>query len=73
MRFLTFTSLLFLLLVLLGGCATVPGKQVDEQIAPIMAAQESQARSELDSLFGGEAATESEPDDDHKSAEDLFK
>jgi hypothetical protein len=40
MRFLTFTSLLFLTLVFLGGCATVPGKQVDEKIAPVMAAQE---------------------------------
>jgi len=40
MRFLTFSSLLFLALVLLGGCATVPGKQVDDQIAPLMAPQE---------------------------------
>jgi len=40
MRFLTFLSLLFLALVFLGGCATVPGKQVDDQIAPLMASQE---------------------------------
>ena len=40
MRFLTFSSLLFLALVLLGGCATVPGKQVDDQVAPLMAPQE---------------------------------
>ena len=40
MRFLTFSSLLFFALVLLGGCATVPGKQVDDQVAPLMAPQE---------------------------------
>ena len=40
MRFLTFSSLLFLALVFLGGCATVPGKQVDDQVAPLMAQQE---------------------------------
>ncbi|MBE9521082.1 MAG: hypothetical protein IME97_08125 [Proteobacteria bacterium] len=40
MRFLTFSALLFLALALLGGCATVPGKQVDDQIAPLMAPQE---------------------------------
>lgn len=40
MRFLTFSFLFFLALVLLGGCATVPGKQVDDQIAPLMAPQE---------------------------------
>ena len=40
MRFLTFSSLLFFALVLLGGCATVPGKQVDDQVAPLMAQQE---------------------------------
>jgi len=40
MRFLTFSALLFLVLGLLGGCATVPGKQVDDQIAPLMASQE---------------------------------
>ncbi len=40
MRFLTFSVLLFLALTLLGGCATVPGKQVDDQIAPLMAPQE---------------------------------
>jgi hypothetical protein len=40
MRFLTFSSLLLFALVLLGGCATVPGKQVDDQVAPLMAPQE---------------------------------
>jgi hypothetical protein len=40
MRYLTFSALLFLALGLLGGCATVPGKQVDDQIAPLMAQQE---------------------------------
>ena len=40
MRFFTFSSFLFLALVLLGGCATVPGKQVDDQIAPLMAPKE---------------------------------
>jgi hypothetical protein len=40
MRFLTFLYLLFLALVLLGGCATVPGKQVEDQVAPLMAPQE---------------------------------
>jgi len=40
---------------------------------PVMAARESQAKSQLDSLFGGEAATEAEPDDASRSAEDLFK
>ena len=40
---------------------------------PAMAARESQAKNQLDSLFGGEAATEPEPDDASRSAEDLFK
>jgi len=40
MRFMTFSSFLFLALLLLGGCATVPGKQVDDQVAPLMAPQE---------------------------------
>jgi hypothetical protein len=40
MRFIKFLSFLFLALVLLAGCATVPGKQVDDQIAPLMASQE---------------------------------
>jgi hypothetical protein len=40
MRFLKFLSLLFFALVVLAGCATVPGKQVDDQVAPLMASQE---------------------------------
>ena len=40
MRFLTLSSFLFLAFVLLGGCATVPGKQVEDQVAPLMAPQE---------------------------------
>ena len=40
MRFLTCISLLFFALAVLGGCATVPGKQVDDQVAPLMAPQE---------------------------------
>ena len=40
MRFLKFLFLLFLALVILAGCATVPGKQVDDQVAPLMASQE---------------------------------
>jgi len=40
MRFLTLSSFLFLALVLLAGCATVPGKQVEDQVAPLMAPQE---------------------------------
>jgi hypothetical protein len=40
MRFLKFIFLLFLALVILAGCATVPGKQVDDQVAPLMASQE---------------------------------
>ena len=40
MRYLTFSVLLFSALLLLGGCATVPGKQVDDQVAPHMASQE---------------------------------
>jgi len=40
MRFLKFLSFLILALVILSGCATVPGKQVDDQVAPLMASQE---------------------------------
>jgi len=40
MRFLTLLSLLFLVTGLLGGCTTLPGKQVDDQVAPLMASQE---------------------------------
>ena len=40
MRFLTLSSFLFLAFILLGGCATVPGKQVEDQVAPLMAQQE---------------------------------
>jgi hypothetical protein len=40
MRFLKFLFLLFFALVILSGCATVPGKQVDDQVAPLMASQE---------------------------------
>ena len=40
MRFFKFSSFLFFALAILAGCATVPGKQVDDQIAPLMASQE---------------------------------
>ncbi len=40
MRFLTLLSLLFLVTGLLGGCTTLPGKQVDDQVTPLMAPQE---------------------------------
>lgn len=40
---------------------------------PILAAQESRAKKQLASLFGGESATESEPDSELRNAEDLFK
>ena len=40
MRFFKNVSLLFLTLVILAGCATVTGKQVDDQVAPLMAPQE---------------------------------
>ena len=40
MRFLKFLSFLIPALVILSGCATVPGKQVDDQVAPLMASQE---------------------------------
>ena len=40
MRFVKILSLLLLASVLFAGCATVPGKQVDDQIAPLMAPKE---------------------------------
>ena len=40
MRFNKILSLLLLAPVLFAGCATVPGKQVDDQVAPLMASQE---------------------------------
>ena len=40
MRYLTFSVLLFTALLILGGCATRPGNQVNDQVAPLMAAQE---------------------------------
>ncbi len=40
---------------------------------PAMASKDSRARNELDSLFGGDTTTESEPDVATQSAEDLFK
>jgi hypothetical protein len=40
MRFLMFSTLFFAVLALLGGCATLPGKQVEDQVAPRMAGQE---------------------------------
>jgi len=40
MRFLKLLSLLLLAPVFFTGCATVPGKQVDDQIAPLMASRE---------------------------------
>jgi hypothetical protein len=40
MRYLIFSALFFAGLSLLGGCATVPGKQVEDQVAPYMAVQE---------------------------------
>jgi len=40
MRLFTFIFLLFLASLFFTGCATVPGKQVDDQIAPLMASRE---------------------------------
>jgi hypothetical protein len=40
MRFIIFSALLIFAPGLIGGCATVPGKQVDDQVAPLMAPQE---------------------------------
>jgi hypothetical protein len=40
MRYLMFSTLIFAVLALLGGCATLPGKQVEDQVAPRMAGQE---------------------------------
>lgn len=40
MRFLRFLSLLLLALIFIDGCATLPGKKVDEQVEPLMAQQE---------------------------------
>jgi hypothetical protein len=40
MRYLMFSTLFFTALALIGGCATVPGKQVEDQVAPRMAGQE---------------------------------
>jgi hypothetical protein len=40
MRYLMFSTLFFAALALIGGCATVPGKQVEDQVAPRMAGQE---------------------------------
>ena len=40
MRYLIFSILIFSTLAFLGGCATVPGKQVEDQVAPRMAEQE---------------------------------
>ena len=40
---------------------------------PVMAAEESQAKSELASLFADDAATKPAPDGATDSAEDLFK
>lgn len=40
MRLFTFIFLLFLAPLFFTGCATVPGKQVDDQIAPLMASRE---------------------------------
>jgi hypothetical protein len=40
MRYLTFSVFLFTTLLFLGGCATLPGNQVDNQVAPLMASQE---------------------------------
>jgi hypothetical protein len=47
MRYVTFSALLLVALGLLGGCATVPGKQVDDQVAPLMAQQEFDDRELL--------------------------
>ncbi len=40
---------------------------------PIMAAQEAQAKSELESLFGGELEEKTDADGTTRNAEDLFK
>ena len=40
MRYITFSVLLYAALQFLGGCASLPGNQVADQVAPLMAAQE---------------------------------
>jgi hypothetical protein len=48
MRFLTFVIPLCVALALLGGCATIPGNQVADQVAPLMASREFGGHELLD-------------------------